>query len=399
MSEVLVMASRVVMKERENLFWDRVREGMSAAAACESVGVNRRQGYRWIKAAGGRIPVPAVASSGRYLGQEERLRIADLRVGGAGVRAIARDLGRSASTISRELRRNSHPTTRSYRPYAAQKRCVIRAARPKPSKLDDRLLAAVVEERLRKNWSPQQISDDLAVVFAGQAELQVSHESIYQSLYVQSRGYVGVRLHRHLRRGRSARKPRGTQLNSAGKIRDKVMLSERPKEANDRKVAGHWEGDLIVGSASGSAIATLVERTTRFLVLVHLPNGHSSAALHDGLIDALAGLPVLLRRSLTWDQGTELARHVDITTATGVPIFFCDPASPWQRGSNENTNGLLRQYFPKGTDLNAHSAQRLLEVATELNDRPRKTLKRSTPADLLSELVSRKEIALVASTV
>ena len=392
------MASRVVLKDRENLFWARVREGMSAAAACESVGVNRRQGYRWIKAAGGRVPVPAVASSGRYLGQEERPRIADLRLGGAGVRAIARDLGRSASTISRELRRNSHPTTRSYRPYAVQKRCVIRAGRPKPSKLDDQLLAAVVEDRLRKNWSPQQISDDLAVVFAGQAELQVSHESIYQSLYVQSRGYVGERLHRHLRRGRSARKPRGTHLNAAGKIRDKVMLSERPKEANDRLVAGHWEGDLIIGSASGSAIATLVERTTRFVVLVHLPNGHSSAALHDGLIGALDALPVLLRRSLTWDQGTELARHVDITKATGVPIFFCDPASPWQRGSNENTNGLLRQYFPKGTDLNAHSAQRLLEVATELNNRPRKTLKRSTPADLLSELVSKNEIAPVAST-
>lgn len=194
-------------------------------------------------------------------------------------------------------------------------------------------------------------------------------------------------------------KPRGTQLNAPGKIRDKVMLSERPKEANDRKVAGHWEGDLIVGSVSGSAIATLVERTTRFVVLVHLPNGHSSAALHDGLIDAIDGLPLLLRRSLTWDQGTALARHVDITTATGVPIYFCDPASPWQRGSNENTNGLLCQYFPKGTDLNAHSAQRLLEVATELNERPRKTLKRSTPADLLSELVSRKEIAPVASTV
>ncbi|MFC5931654.1 IS30 family transposase [Cryobacterium melibiosiphilum] len=159
------------------------------------------------------------------------------------------------------------------------------------------------------------------------------------------------------------------------------------------------EGDLIVGSASGSAIATLVERTTRFVVLVHLPNGHSSAALHDGLISALDALPVLLRRSLTWDQGTELARHVDITKATGVPIFFCDPASPWQRGSNENTNGLLRQYFLKGTDLNAHSAQRLLEVATELNDRPRRILKRSTPADLLSELVSKKELAPVASTV
>ena len=218
------------------------------------------------------------------MGQEERLRIADLRLGGASVRAIARDLGRSASTISRELRRISHPTTRSYRPYTAQKRCVIRAGRPKPSKLDDRLLAAFVEERLRKNWSPQQISDDLAVVFAGQAELQVSHESIYQSLYVHGRGYVGVHRHRHLWWGRSARKPRRTQLNAAGDIRDKVMLSERPKEANDRLVAGHWEGDLIVGSASGSASATLVERTTRFVVLVHLPDA----------LDALDALPVLL---------------------------------------------------------------------------------------------------------
>ncbi|WP_206750296.1 MULTISPECIES: IS30 family transposase [Cryobacterium] len=181
-----------------------------------------------------------------------------------------------------------------------------------------------------------------------------------------------MRLHRHLRRGRSARKPRGTQLNAAGKIRDKVMLSERPKEATNRLVAGYWEGDPIVGSASGSAIATLVERTTRFVVLVHLPNGHSSAELHDGLIRALDGLPPLLRRSLTWDQGTELARHLDISKATSVPLFFCDPASRWQRGSNENTNGLLRQYFPKGTDLNAHSAQRLLEVATELNERPAK---------------------------
>ena len=251
------MVSRLVMKVREKLFWDRVREGMSAAVACVSIGVGREQGYRWIKAAGGRIPVPAVASSGRYLSREERLRIADLRLGGAGVRAIARDLGRAASTISRELRRNAHPAIRSYRPYAAQKRCEIRACRPKPSKLDDRQLAAVVEERLRKSWSPQQISDDLAVVFAGQAELQVSHETIYQSLYVQGRGYVGVRLHRHLRRGRSARKSRTAHLTAPGQIRDKVLLSQRPDEANDRVIPGHWEGHLIVGSASGSAIRDL----------------------------------------------------------------------------------------------------------------------------------------------
>ena len=272
------MASRVALKNRENLFWERVREGLSASAACESIGVNRRQGYRWIKAAGGRIPVPKVASSGRYLGLDERLRVADLSVSGASVREIARDLGRAASTISRELRRNAHPSTGSYRPYAAQKRSEIRASRPKVGRLDDRELAAVVEERLRKNWSPQQISDDLAVVFAGRPELQVSHETIYQSLFVQGRGYVGLRLHRHLRRGRSARKPRGLHLVSAGRIRDKVLLSERPAEATGRLVAGHWEGDLIVGSASGSAVVTLVERTTRFVVLVQLPKGHSAPA-------------------------------------------------------------------------------------------------------------------------
>ena len=392
------MASRLVMKVRENLFWDRVREGMSASAACESIGMGRKQGFRWNKAAGGRIPVPTVASSGRFLGQEERLRIADLRLGGADVRAIAQDLGRAASTISRELRRNAHPATRSYRPCAAQKRCEIRACRPKPGRLDVRQLAAVVEERLRKSWSPQQISDDLAVAFAGQDELQVSHETIYQSLYVQNRGYVGVRPHRHLRRGRSARKSRAAHLITPGRIRDKALLSERPAEANDGVIPGHWEGDLIVGSASGSAIATLVERTTRFVVLVHLPNGHSATALHDALIGALNLMPAMLRRSLTCDQGSELARHVEITKGTGVPIFFCDPHSPWQRGTNENTNGLLRHDFPKGTDLNAHSAQRLLEVATELNERPRKTLNRSTPADLLSRLTSKKEITPVAST-
>jgi len=392
------MASRVVLKDRENVFWDRVREGLSASAACESIGVNRKQGYRWIKAAGGRIPVPKVASSGRYLGLDERLRVADLSVSGASVREIARDLGRAASTISRELRRNAHPSTGSYRPYAAQKRSEIRACRPKLGRLDDRELAAVVEERLRKNWSPQQISDDLAVVFANRPELQVSHETIYQSLFVQGRGYVGLRLHRHLRRGRSSRKPRGLHFVSPGRIRDKVLLSERPAEATGRLVAGHWEGDLIVGSASGSAIITLVERTTRFVILVQLPNGHSAPALRDALIGALNVLPIHLRRSLTWDQGTEMARHVEITKATGVPIFFCDPHSPWQRGSNENMNGLLRQYFPKGTDLNTHSAGHLLDVATELNERPRKTLGRRTPADLLSELLSKTGRAPVAST-
>ena len=216
-------------------------------------------------------------------------------------------------------------------------------------------------------------------------------------MFVQGRGYVGLRLHRHLTRGRSARKPRGLHLVSSGCIRDRVLLGERPAETTGRPAAGHWEGDLIVGSASGSAVVTLVERTTRFVVLVQLPNGHSALALRDALIDAPNVLPIQLRRSLTWDQGTEMARHVEITKATGVPIFFCDPHSPWQRGSNENMNGLL-EWCPKGTDLNIHSDRHLLDVATELNERPRKTLGRRTPADLLSELLSKTGRVPVAST-
>nr|WP_172582547.1 IS30 family transposase [Subtercola boreus] len=303
--------------------------------------MDRRQGYRWIKAAGGQIPARKIVGSGRYLTQDDRLVIADLRLSGTGVRAIARELHRAPSTISRELRRNGRANTLAYRPHAAQKRAEERARRPKAGRLDDLVLAAAVEARLVKNWSPQQISDDLRRVFAGREEMQVSHETIYQSLFVQGRGQLRADLHRHLRTGRVARKFRGQPALSKGKIRDKIMISERPAEAEDRAIPGHWEGDLIVGTKSKSAIGTLVERSTRFVMLVHLPDGHSAENVRDGLISTIQTLPAHLRRSLTWDQGTEMAKHKEVTLATEMAIYFCDPHSPWQRGSNENTNGLL----------------------------------------------------------
>ncbi|MBC7763946.1 MAG: IS30 family transposase [Candidatus Saccharibacteria bacterium] len=344
------------------------------------------------------MPVPERPRSGRYLGQDDRLRIADMRINGAGVREIARELGRSPSTISRELHRNGRPNSGAYRPYAAQRRCDERARRPKSWRLDDPLLAAAVEERLMKNWSPEQISDDLARSFPDRPEMQVTHETIYQSLFVQGRGHLRADLYKHLRTGRAARRPRGQRFNAKGKIRDKILISERPAEATDRAVPGHWEGDLIIGSASGSAIGTLVERTTRYVMLVHLPLGHSAENVRDGLVATIATLPTHLRRSLTWDQGTEMARHREVTLATDMAIYFCDPHSPWQRGSNENTNGLLRQYFPKGTNLNTHSPERLLAVATELNQRPRKTLNGITPAVALEKLLSNPPEQAVATT-
>ncbi len=392
------MGTRAEQQAREARFWSLLEQGMSRPAACDAVGVHAFQGYRWFKAARGKNPFDIFRRSNRYLSQEDRLRIADLRVGGAGVRAIAAELGRAPSMISRELARNSAPNG-SYRPYAAERRCRARARRPKPGKLDMLELALQVEVRLLRNWSPEQIRDDLARTFPARPEMQVSHETIYQSLFVQGRGHLRADLHKHLRTGRALRRHRGEPRRASwSKIRDMVLISERPAEADDRAVPGHWEGDLILGSNARSAIGTLVERTTRYVMLVHLPYGHSADAVRDAMIPTIQALPEHLRRSLTWDQGTELARHRDITLATDLAIFFCDPHKPRQRGSNENTNGLLRQYFPKGTDLNAHSPERLLEVAAELNGRPRKTLDGRTPAQAFEALLFDHENLPVATT-
>jgi IS30 family transposase len=376
--------------------------------------------------------------SGRYLSFAEREEIALLRAQGQGVREIARQLERSPSTISRELRRNA--ATRSgrldYRASTAQWHADLRARRPKPAKLAvNALLRRYVQDRLsgavkrpdgsvvagpevrwigrrhgrRKDrrwgtaWSPEQISARLRMDFPDDESMRVSREAIYQSLYVQGRGALRRELTACLRTGRALRVPRA-RAHSRGKgfITNEVMISQRPAEAGDRAVPGHWEGDLILGLGS-SAIGTLVERSSRFTMLLYLPPmtgqgprvhngpalaGHGAEAVRDAITAAIVTLPEQLRRSLTWDQGAEMAQHAQLRVQTGLPVYFCDPQSPWQRGSNENTNGLLRQYFPRGTDLARHDAEDLAAVAAALNSRPRKTLGFRTPAEALNEYLS-----------
>ncbi len=397
------MWSKKELIEKQARFWVLMAAGSTLQAACDAVGVNRRTGRRWRQATGGQVPRKKPDPLGRYLSLEERLRIADLRLAGNGVRAIASEIARSPSTVSRELRRNgSQPGARKvvkYAPYAAQKRAELRGRRPKVSRFEDLELASLVQEKLCLKWSPEQISNHLSTAFPDREEMRVSPETSYQALYVQGRGHLRADLHQHLRTGRAVRRPRrSTVKGPSGKIPDMIMISERPAEVADRAVPGHWEGDLILGSNCRSAIGTLVERQSRFTMLVHLPHGHGAIAVRDGLLATIKTLPEHLRKTLTWDQGTEMAQHAQITMATKMAIYFCDPHSPWQRGSNENTNGLLRQYFPKGTDLSVHPPERLLEVANELNDRPRKTLGWITPEEAMQRLLSDPESPIVATT-
>jgi transposase, IS30 family len=354
------------------------------------VGVSHEAARRWFMKAGGVIGNGPGPVGGRYLSLAEREEIAVGRAAGLPCRVIAARLGRPPSTICRELARNSGPG--GYRAVIAQQRADARAARPKPAKLAIcPRLRAEVQERLRQRWSPEQIAASLAQEFPDEPEMRVSHETIYQSLYVQGRGALRRELAACLRTGRALRRPRrqgAARRPRAGAIPGMVMISERPAEAADRAVPGHWEGDLIMGAGNATAIGTLVERSTRFCLLLHLPAGHDAAAVRDQMITTIGSLPAQLRRSLTWDQGKEMAAHAQITLATGLDIYFCDPHSPWQRGSNENTNGLLRQYFPKGTSLAGHSAAHLQAVAAELNGRPRKTLHWRTPAQALDQLLS-----------
>jgi IS30 family transposase len=316
----------------------------------------------------------------------EREEIAVGLARGLSYREIGRRLGRPASTVSREVRRNS--VRGVYRAHLAAREARERARRPKPAKLavsDE--LRGWVQQKLRKNWSPEEISARLRLEFPDRPEMRVSHETIYQSLYVQGRGALRRELAAHLRTGRSLRRPRRAAGTGQGKIPGMVNISERPAEAADRAVPGHWEGDLVVGKAGRSQIGTLVERSTRFAMLVPLPDGKTAPVVARALTPVIAGLPGALRRSLTWDQGTELRQHARIAVAADCEIYFCDPHSPWQRPSNENTNGLLRQYFPKGTDLSVHSPQRLQAVADELNGRPRKVLGWKTPAEAMAEFL------------
>jgi len=425
--------------EHRQRFWAAIARGLSCEDAAVVAGVSAAVGVRWFREGGGMPTVTLAAPSGRYLSFAEREEIAMLRACGGGVREIARQLGRSPSTISRELRRNA--ATRSgafaYRATTAQWHADVRARRPKPAKLAvNAVLRGYVQERLSgtvrhpgglavdgpqvtwigrrhgrradrrwaQSWSPEQIANRLCLDFPDDASMRVSHEAIYQSLYVQGRGALWRELSACLRTGRALRVPR-VRVRGRGKsfVTDEVMISQRPAEAADRAVPGHWEGDLIIGLGS-SAIGTLVERSSRFTMLLHLPPmdgregprvkngpalaGHGAEAVRDAIAEAIITLPEQLRRSLTWDQGAEMAQHAQLRIQAALPVYFCDPKSPWQRGSNENTNGLLRQYFPKGTDLARHGAEDLAAVAAALNTRPRKTLGWRTPAEMLDEYLA-----------
>jgi len=304
--------------------------------------------------------------------------------GGESFGVIARRLGKAISTVSREVAANGGRGC--YRAWRAHQRAREQARRPKACKLARPELAAQVTCWLTDWWSPVQISRRLRIEFPGDPMMWVSHETIYQALYVQGRGELRRELARCLRSGRAKRQPRGRNENT-GRIRDMVMISERPAEAEDRAVPGHWEGDLIIGKDCKSAVGTLVERTSRFVLLLHLPGGRDAHLVEQAMRQAIGTLPAELARSITWDQGKEMSYHAEFTIATGVPVYFCDPHKPWQRGSNENTNGLLRQYMPKGTDLSAHSADDLARIARSLNGRPRKTLDFMTPSEKLAELL------------
>jgi IS30 family transposase len=418
-------------------FWAAIAGGASSEDAATGAGVSAAVGVRWFREGGGMPSVGVRPLSGRYLSFSEREEIALQRAGGASVREIARQLRRAPSTVSRELRRNA--ATRcgrlEYRATTAQWHADRRARRPKPAKLaTNEKLRRYVQERLsgtvatpagvsvagpnvswigrrhgrRKDrrwassWSPEQIANRLPLDFPDDPAMRISHEAIYQSLYVQGRGALRRELTACLRTGRALRVPRArTRGRGKGFVRPEIMISERPAEAEERAVPGHWEGDLILGLGS-SAIGTLVERTTRFVMLLQLPRmdghgdrprvkngpalaGHGAAAVRDAIAASILTLPEQLRRSLTWDQGAEMAEHAQLRIDTGIEIYFCDPHSPWQRGSNENTNGLLRQYFPRGTDLSRHNADDLAAVALALNSRPRKTLGWRTPAEALDE--------------
>jgi transposase, IS30 family len=323
------------------------------------------------------------------LSLEEREEISRGMSAGHSIRAIAETLGRSPSTVCREV--NANGGRDKYRALVADQAACRRALRPKRAKLAQcRRLRGIVERKLEARWSPQQISAWLALEYPDRPEMQVSHETIYQSLFVQSRGALRKELHLHLRSGRAMRRPKSyVKANhvGAGKIKNMVMISERPAEVKDRAVPGHWEGDLIFGKKMTS-VGTLVERHSRYVILLKLPNGHNAEAVRQAMTKRVLTLPAQLRRSITWDQGCEMAQHVQFTIDTGVQVYFCDPKSPWQRGSNENTNGLLRQYLPKSSDLSQATQRELDAIARSLNTRPRQTLGWMTPSQAFAEAVA-----------
>ena len=437
--------------ETERLFWEQIATGLTSEKAADIIGVSSAVGTRWFRHRGGMPLFMSNPISGRYLSFSEREEIGLLQAQSISVREIARRLGRSPSTISRELTRNA--ATRGgrleYRASVAQWKAELVAKRPKPAKLvtnprlrhyvQARLEGTVQDDDGREikgprqapfkgrnkphrgdrkwvnGWSPEQISNRLQIDFPDDESMRISHESIYQSLYIQGRGALKRELVSCLRTGRALRVPRArAQAKAWAHVNEDVMISHRPAEAEDRALPGHWEGDLIIG-LNRSAIGTLVERTSRFTMLVHLPReegygvtprvkngpplaGYGAVTMANALKRTVTNLPVELWRSLTWDRGKELSDHARFTIESGVKVFFADPHSPWQRGTNENTNGLLRQYFPKGTDLARWNVQELQAVAHTLNARPRKTLGWKTPAEVLDKFLKFVQQSSVATT-
>ena len=383
------MAQRVrpgLTAEQKREMWSRWKAGQSLSEIGRALGRERSSIHRMVASTGGYVPTPRRRSP-RVLSSAEREEISRGLAEGVSLRTIARRSGRAASTISREIAR--HGGRLRYRAIGADERAWQRARRPKPCKLaTSPELRELVAAKLALDWSPQQISGWLARTHAGEQARQVSTETIYRSLFVQARGVLRKELMAHLRTRRSVRRSRlaSTKGQGRGGIVDAVSIRERPAEADDRAVPGHWEGDLLAGSAN-SHIATLVERSTRYLLLVKVP-GKNSARVVDALAAQIQTLPRQLWASLTWDRGVELAEHRRFSVATDVAVYFCDPRSPWQRGTNENTNGLLRQYFPKWTDLSPYSQADLDVVAARLNARPRKTLEYQTPAAMLAAIVA-----------
>ena len=365
--------------------WDRFEAGESLRSISRCLGRATSSIRTHLVAAGWKRPVPAGDWCALRLSFGEREEISRGLAGGESFRCIARRLGRSPSTVSREVTGNGG--RKRYRAVLGHQASRRRAHRPKPSKLGTYpLLRAVVEEKLELWWSPLQISRWLESAYPDDEEMRVSHETIYQSLFIQGKGALRKELWRCLRTGRATRRPQGRAPSMKGTIRDMVMISERPAEVEDRAVPGHWEGDLIMGKRQ-TAIGTLVERHTQYVMLFPLPDGNTAESVRLALTETVQRLPEHLWRSLTWDQGKEMAQHTQFTVDTGVQVYFCDPKSPWQRGTNENTNGLLRQYFPKGTDLSQHTQNDLDQAAYSLNTRPRQTLDWMTPSDKLAELL------------
>ncbi len=378
---------RRLSESEQTEIWDRFEAGESLRSISRRLGRPPSTIRTHVVSAGWKRPVPPAEWSPRRLSFAEREEISRGIAGGVSMRCIARKLGRAPSTVSREVAANGGRVR--YRATAAHVASRHRARRPKPAKLVvNERLREVVESKLDEWWSPTQISSWLIEAYPGDEEMRVSHETIYQSLFVQGRGALRKELWRCLRTGRAVRRPQGRPASTKGQIRDMVMISERPAAVEDRAVPGHWEGDLIMGR-NKTAIGTLVERWSRYVMLFSLPDGNSAEAVHTALAATVQRLPVHLWESLTWDQGKEMAQHAQFTVDTGVQVYFCDPKSPWQRGSNENTNGLLRQYFPKGTDLSAHTQHDLDAAAHSLNGRPRQTLGWMTPSDKLAEAVQR----------